>query len=93
MHSNLAIAEELLRISQYLEPVVPRCPNLDCADGHHCSQYGVNRFGTPKYTCKTGKKVFAFGGTPDKGQHQTRDNRDIFQHLVNTVPLRRVMKL
>ena len=31
MHSNLAIAEELLRISDYLEPIVPRCPNLDCA--------------------------------------------------------------
>lgn len=98
MHSNLAIAEELLRISQYLEPAAPQCPNLDCAGpsparGHHCTKYGVNRFGTPRYKCKTCKKVFAFGGAPDKGQHQTHQNRDIFQHLVNTVPLRRVMKL
>jgi transposase-like protein len=93
MHSNLAIAEELLRISQYLEPPTSRCPNLDCADGLHCTKYGVNRFGTPRYKCKTCKKVFAFGGAPDKGQHQTHHNRDIFQHLVNTVPLRRVMKL
>ena len=98
MHSNLAIAEELLRISDYLEPIVPCCPNLDCAGlepvgGLHCTKYGVNRFGTPRYKCKTCKKVFAFGGAPDKGQHQTHQNRDIFQHLVNTVPLRRVMKL
>lgn len=98
MHSNLAIAEELLRISEYLEPTVPRCPNLDCADlqpsdGPHCTKYGVNRFGSPRYKCKACKKVFAFGGAPDKGQHRTHHNRDIFRHLVNTVPLRRVMKL
>jgi hypothetical protein len=28
MQSNLAIAEELMRISSYLEPVLPRCPLL-----------------------------------------------------------------
>lgn len=98
MHSNLAIAEELLRISQYLEPTAPHCPNLDCASlepagGLGCTKYGVNRFGTPRYKCKSCKKVFAFGGDPEKGQHQTHRNRDIFRHLVNTVPLRRVMKL
>lgn len=98
MHSNLAIAEELLRISDYLEPTAPRCPHLDCAGREpagesHCTKYGVNRFGTPRYKCKTCKKVFAFGGAPEKGQHHTHHNRDIFRHLVNTVPLRRVMKL
>jgi len=93
MHSNLAIAEELLRISEYLEPRIPRCPNLDCAGGSLCTKYGVNRFGTPRYKCQTCKKVFAFGGAPEKGQHRTHQNRDIFCHLVNTVPLRRVMKL
>ena len=98
MHSNLAIAEELLRISDYLEPMAPRCPNLDCASqeptgGLNCTKYGVNRFGTPRYKCSTCKKVFAFGGAPEKGQHRTHQNRDIFCHLVNTVPLRRVMKL
>lgn len=66
MHSNLAIAEELLRISQYLEPPTSRCPNLDCADGLHCTKYGVNRFGTPRYKCKTCKKVFAFGAPPTR---------------------------
>ena len=30
MQSNVAIAEELMRISHYLEPVVPRCPNASC---------------------------------------------------------------
>lgn len=54
MHSNLAIAEELLRISDYLEPIAPSCPNLDCAGREHvgegqCTKYGVNRFGTPSH--------------------------------------------
>jgi transposase-like protein len=98
MHINLAIADELLRISEYLEPTAPCCPNLNCAGlepsgGYHCTKYGVPRFGTPRYKCKTCKKVFAFGGVPEKGQHHTPHNRDIFCHLVNTVPLRRVMKL
>ena len=45
LHSNLAIAEELLRISDYLEPMVPRCPNLDCAGLEpHCTKYGVTCF-------------------------------------------------
>lgn len=30
VQSNLAIAEELLRISNYLEPQVPSCPNEGC---------------------------------------------------------------
>ena len=76
MHSNLAIAEELLFISDYLEPMAPRCLTLDWAGQEHvgegqCTKYGVTRFGTPRYKCKTCKKVFAFGGAPDKGQHHT----------------------
>ena len=50
MHSNLAIAEELLRISDYLEPMVPRCPNLDCAGLEpHCTKYGVTASTTARW--------------------------------------------
>ena len=31
MQSNLAIAEELMRMSEYLEPVLPQCPNEACS--------------------------------------------------------------
>jgi transposase-like protein len=101
MHSNLAVAEELMRISAYLDPAWPACPNDLCglfgkadeAAGKQHTRYGVNRHGTPRYQCGSCHKVFAFGGGPDKRQRDTHHNRDIFTHLVNTVPIRRIVKL
>lgn len=101
MHSNLAVAEELMRISAYLEPTWPACPNEGCtlygrldetAAGQH-TRYGANRHGTPRYKCGACRKVFAFGGDADKRQRDTHHNREIFAHLVNTVPIRRIVKL
>ncbi len=101
MHSNLAVAEELMRISAYLDPVWPACPNEACGlhgktdetSGKQHTRYGVNSHGTPRYQCGGCHKVFAFGGGPDKRQRDTHHNRDIFTHLVNTVPVRRIVKL
>lgn len=101
LHSNLAIAEELLRISAYLEPDWPVCPNETCelhgqsgdeVSSRH-SRYGANRHGTPRYKCASCKKIFAHGGGADKRQRETHRNKDIFCHLVNTVPIRRIVKL
>ncbi|MCX7247468.1 MAG: hypothetical protein NTX31_07320 [Burkholderiales bacterium] len=99
MHSNLAIAEELLRISAYLEPAWPACPNEVCAlfrqsgEGAHHTKFGVNRHGTPRYKCVACKKVFAHGGAADKRQHETHKNLDLFCHLMNAVLIRRLIKL
>lgn len=95
MHSNLAIAEELQRISAYLEPVRPLCANPACAiqPQENPTRYGVNRHGTPRYKCGSCRKIFTFGGKSTKRQHETHVNRDIFRHLVNTVPIRRIIKL
>lgn len=100
LQSNLAIAEELLRISSYLEPESPACPNEDCgsfgepaAAGASYARFGVNAHGTPRFRCSECLKVFAFGGKATKRQRRTHVNRDIFEHLVNSVPLRRIIKL
>lgn len=99
LQSNLAIAEELLRISAYLEPTGPECPNTECPDAAKPSaskvfaRFGVNAHGTPRYRCGACHKVFAFGGKSTKRQRKTHVNRDVFEHLVNSVPLRRVIKL
>lgn len=101
MQSNLAIVEEMLRISAYLEPVGPVCRNPACdlagkADietQRRHTRFGTNRHGTPRYKCGGCKKVFAHGGKSTKQQHTTHQNRDIFRHLVNTVPIRRIIKL
>ena len=100
LQSNLAIAEELLRISAYLEPPAPACPNEACPNfGMPASpavsyaRFGVNAHGTPRYRCGECRKVFAFGGKSTKRQRKTHINRDVFEHLVNSVPLRRIIKL
>jgi transposase-like protein len=101
MQSNLAIAEELLRISTFLEPDWPACPRPTCelygksGEEFHAryTRYGTNGNGTPRYKCAACLKIFSHGGKSDKRQRETHKNRDIFLHLVNTVPIRRVIKL
>lgn len=102
MQSNLAIAEELLRISAYLEPPVgPACPNEQCeylglpmsAAPDNYVHYGKNARGTLRYRCNHCRKVFAFADKATHRQRVTHRNRDIFEHLVNTVPIRRTIKL
>ena len=101
MQSNLAIAEELLRISAFLEPDWPACPRPTCelygksGEEFHSryTRYGTNGNGTPRYKCMACLKIFSHGGKSDKRQRETHKNRDIFLHLVNTVPIRRVIKL
>lgn len=101
MQSNLAIVEELDRMSAYLDPVLPACQNSECEFFQNSAEeaqvnytrYGVNKHGTPRFKCRTCSKIFAFGGKSTKGQHDTHLNRDIFRHLVNTVPIRRILKL
>lgn len=99
MQSNVAIAEELLRISAYLEPVVPRCPNETCALAslpsapENFTLFGTNAHGTPRYRCVGCRKAFAFGGRSTRRQRRPHQNRDIFLHLMNAMPLRRIIKV
>ena len=74
------------------------CTNEDCtaSTGHSTkppTRFGVNRHGTPRYKCANCGKTFTFGGKSTKRQRETHVNRDVFRHLVNTVPIRRIIKL
>lgn len=94
LHSNIAIAEELMRITAYLDPEPISCPNNECLErGAGIVKFGTNRHGTPRYRCKGCLKVFADGGKSTKRQRKTHINRDIFQQLMNSVPLRRIIKM
>ena len=99
MQSNLAIAEELLRVSDYLEPVLPRCPNEPCALStapaapENVTRFGTDAHGTPRFKCVGCRKPFAFGGRSTKRQRRTSQNRDILQHLMNAMALRRIIKV
>ena len=99
MQSNLAIAEELMRISAYLEPVLPRCKNEICPLSteppapEKVTRFGTNAHGTPRFKCVGCGKTFSFGGKSTKRQRRTSQNRDILQHLMNAMPLRRTIKV
>ena len=99
MQSNLAIAEELMRMSEYLEPVLPQCPNEACSlsEGapslENVTRFGTNAHGTPRFKCVGCKKAFSFGGRSTKRQRRSHSNRDILVHLMNAMPLRRIIKV
>lgn len=102
MQSNLAIAEELIRISAYLEPELPSCPKVDCVafgkfaldDGTSaCVRFGTNSAGSPRFRCQTCRRSFSFGGRSTLRQRATHLNRDIFVHLMNAMPMRRIAKV
>jgi len=102
MQSNLAIAEELLRISAYLMPPRgPACTNEKCAF-HGVSlaeapanyvRFGNTSWGALRHRCKACGKVFSHSGKATRRQRVTHSNRDVFEHLVNAVPIRRIIKL
>ncbi len=99
MQSNLALAEELLRISSYLEPVLPRCPNLQCdlsrspAVASNVTRTGTSPHGVPRFRCIGCRKTFTFGGSATKRQRRSDLNTDILVHLMNAMPLRRIIKV
>lgn len=100
LKSNLAIAEEVRRLTSYLVgDAEPSCPNTSC--GNHelgvrtnpkaYQRYGVTAHGSSRYLCKACRKTFAIGG-PTTGQKKPHENREIFMELVNKAPFRRIME-
>ena len=98
MQSNLAIAEELLRISAYLEPRLPWCTNEDCTASTGTAQ-SLRRdsestaMARPGTNARTAARPSLSAANRPKRQRETHVNRDVFRHLVNTVPIRRIIKL
>lgn len=98
--SNLAIAEEVQRLLEYLEPEPePSCPGEACSNngqGVRASRkayqrYGKTVHGSPRYRCKACGSTFAVP-TPTTGQKKPHENREIFMELVNKAPFRRIME-
>lgn len=100
LKSNLAIAEEVRRLSAYLaSELEPSCPNEACAN--HDSgvrsnprayqRYGTTTHGSTRYRCKVCRRTFAVRG-PTTGQKKPHENREIFMELVNKAPFRRIME-
>lgn len=109
LKSNFGIGEEFERLVSYLREEEVFCPNDDPdASGKVCpnhagkvpvgtkkayQSYGTNAHGSKRVRCNCCEKVFLIGGKPAKGQHETHNNREIFNSLVNKVALSRIVKM
>lgn len=101
LKSNLGIAEEIERISAYLDSGKNglTCPNESCSN--HSVPVGTKKayrsFGTAasgakRFQCATCGKTFSTP-KPTKGQHETHRNIEIFTLLANKVPLSRIINI
>lgn len=97
MKSNQGVFEELTRISAYLNPPEPSCPNETCpnhtigvsAGQHHYYAYGTTKSGSPRFKCRECDKIFTASKSTLR-QRITHRNKDIFKFLVNKMPFARI---
>jgi transposase-like protein len=96
--SNRAIHQEFQRQAAPLfapSPLV--CPNAGCpSDPRHPTKafhrFGKSAAGALRFRCRSCKATFSVPG-PTARQRRTRVNAPVFRHLVNKVPLNRIVEL
>ena len=101
MKSNLAIKEELDRISGYLKPgPESTCPDQECCNHNIVvsipkayQSFGKTSTGSRRYRCKACNKTFSVNANPTSRQRLTEKNDEIFRLLVSKVPLKRMCEL
>lgn len=100
LKSNLAISEELDRLTCYLVPKqIPSCPIVSCPN-HHVTipapkayySFGKTRSGSQRYRCRLCGTTFAVGGATLR-QKKPEVNETVFKLLVNKMPFNRIMEV
>ena len=99
--SNQAVAEELTRFSQYLNPSEPLCcDTVGCANGvvpvetkGAYYRHGQTAVGAKRYRCRLCSGTVSSGGKALKRQRITHHNKTILLALTNKMPLRRIAKV
>lgn len=95
--SNLAIYEELMRMSNYLSDNPPiTCPNISCPNHNvdisipkHYYSFGRTNSGSQRYRCRLCNKTFAVGRATT-GQKKPHKNALVFRLLMNKMPFKRI---
>ena len=96
--SNLAIREEMERMSDYLTPAKePSCPKESC-DNYLVDittpkayySFGKTKFGSQRYRCRLCNTTFAVSSRPTLRQRLPDANETVFRLLVNKMPLKRI---
>lgn len=100
--SNHGVVEERARMSAYLVVDDPSCPNAAC-ENHGAGvsrgsslyyQFGKTAAGSPRYRCRACGKTFSINlSKPAKNHLLPHKNSEVFNMLVNTVPMRRICKI
>ena len=98
--SNLAIAEELARLSAFLAPTMCCCPDEQCANHtvsidtpKHYRSFGTTAAGSARYQCKACGRLFSVAKKAGLRQRQPAKNRMIFSLLMNKSPMRRICEV
>lgn len=102
LKSNQGICEEVERVSAYLRTSEPSCPTTTCvnhgvgiiqAKGRYYSK-GPTQAGSHRYQCRACSKSFTVNTSkPAKNHHLPHKNSEIYNMLVNAVPMRRICKI
>jgi len=97
LKSNQAVMEEYERLSRYLVPDQPACPNKDCPTytvefiEPAFKKRGLTKAGSQRYQCKHCKKSFVVGDQTRK-HRRPEINIRLFDLLVMHVPLRKIIR-
>jgi transposase-like protein len=99
--SNLAISEELQRLSKYMNPAPETtCPVITCQNytigvttPKAYQSFGTTTAGAKRYRCRACGKTFSVNSDPASRQRFAGKNEEIFRFLVNKVPLKRMSEL
>jgi len=99
--SNLGIAEEFFRITDYLKPrPEASCPQPTCnnhglgvsAFSGLYSRFGKTRSGSQRYQCKACSITFSVGSSTLR-QKKPHKNRQVFSLLMNKSPFKRILEV
>jgi len=98
LKSNLAIREEIERMTDYLQIAQePSCPNAKCDNrGTGIStpkayySFGKTKGGSQRYRCRICDTTFAVSDRPTLRQRLPDANEMVFKLLVNKMPLKRI---
>jgi len=101
--SNIGVAAEFKRISEYLKTPEPSCKDPACANHlkgiyshpNAYRKYGVTDTGSMRYQCKAPGcgKTFSIREKPVRRQVNPHLNIMTFKLLMNKVPLKRILEI
>ncbi len=100
LKNNEEIAAELKRLSAYLYPKEPSCPDENCVN-HDVPvsvgrtayrRYGFTRAKSARYECKRCGEMFTVRLNALRWQHKPEKNKEIFKKLVNHAALKRIVE-